>query len=180
VDGDGQKETGRFVFESVDVEESIRTGYLVNSGLDDALAVLYDLVGDGESKRKGISIDGGGGQHVFELDLMTWTGESNQWGRTDDATVLDETSATGADHLTKMNIFQNYLRVGQTDSFTPGRFQYGQYHPDGLLDDHLEVAIESPTFVNDRENASIVDGSLTVVEIAGLTETLDGQKQRER
>lgn len=177
--GDGQV-TGIFHVVNATVEETTRTGYLVDSGLSTTLALFNSLTEDGASNRKGVKFGAGGGQHVFEIDLSTWTGSTNQWGSTSDDTVVSESSATGADRITQMNIFQNYLRVASTDSFTPARLQYGQYDPDGVLEDHLKVAIESPTFVVDRETSSVVEGSITLVEVADLTQTQDAQQRSSR
>ncbi|USZ75669.1 hypothetical protein NGM07_00075 [Halorussus vallis] len=164
----------------MDVEESIRTGYLIDSAGDNLYAFFVGLLDDGASKRKGISLDQGGGQHVFEIDFMGWTGETGQWGSSPDpAKGPNKRTATGADRITRMNVFMNYLRVGQTDSITPARFEYGQYTPNGFLDDHLDVAVESPNMVPPKDESSIFDGSLTVVEIADLNDVFDGMQQTE-
>lgn len=180
--------TGRFEFfagqdNSFQVEESIRTGPIVAGAGSQALAILQGLIADGESKRKGVTLDFGGGQHIIEISAQKWpdmqspNGGDAQWGRTDDPTVLDETSATGAEPYQQQQVFNNYLRVSQTDSLSPARLEVGEYHPNGILDDHLDVVIEDPSTVINSESPTTMDFSLTLVETLNLDQVLDGSKR---
>lgn len=180
--------TGVFEFfaaeeNSFQVEESIRTGPIVSGAGNQALSILQGILNDGESKRKGITLDFGGGQHIFEISAQTWPnmqrpdGGDAQWGASSDPSVLDATSATGADPYQQQQVFMNYLRVSQTDSLSPARLKFGEYHPDGILDDELEVVIEDPTAVINSDSPTTMDFSLTLVETLNLEQVLDGKKR---
>lgn len=166
------------------ISDGIRTGYLLSGAGDDAIGFLLGLVGEGESARKGFSLDAGGGEHTIELEAQVTDGETTdndgqtlQWGSSADPTVKTEASATGADAVTKAQVFTNYMRVasGGTDSFSPARFSWGEYSSNGVLEDELNVLLEQPEFT--RQGPSTYSLSTTLVETATLSGLLDGDKQ---
>lgn len=168
--------TGVFHFRKATVEEVTRTGKLVSNQFSNLLGALEQLgvLPEGGDGREGITIDAGGGQHVFEIDLVGIGAEDGQWGRTNDPDVLDQTSATGGDRIQKMNVLHRYINLGRTDSFHPARLIYGEYASGGIMpQDHLDVAIEDPNVVANREESSTFDSSITLVGIASLDEAID-------
>jgi hypothetical protein len=173
----GQK-TGRFEFRKSTVEETVRTGYLVDSALSNVIGLLSEYLPADEGARKGITLDAGGGQHVFEIDLTSLGAEDGQWGYSNDPADLDQATATGGDRVQKMHVLMRYLTVASVDSFTPARLIYGEYATNGFMpQDHLPVFLEDPNILADREQATTFDGSLTLVETADLEQTLTGTQQ---
>jgi len=165
--------------------ESIRTGFLVDSVGESILALLNEYLEDGASKRKGVHIDVGGGQHTIELSFDTPVtqrkadGSLHQWGYTSDDTVTNEASATGASTEVQCAVFSNALRKAAPDSLTPAKLQVGQYHPGGILDDQLDVVLESPEVVQESSKPRKGDINLTMIETTDITQTLD-REQRQR
>jgi hypothetical protein len=166
------------------ISDGIRTGYLLSGAGDDAIGFLLGLVGEDESARKGFSLDPGGGEHTIELRAQVTSGHTTdndgqtlQWGSSADPSAETEATATGADAVTKAQVFTNYMRVasGGTDSLSPARFQWGEYSPDGVLDDELQVLLEQPEFT--RKGPDTYEMSTTLVETATLSGLLDGDKQ---
>ncbi|GAB6863216.1 hypothetical protein ACFR97_10280 [Haloplanus litoreus] len=172
------QQTGRFEFRKATVEETVRTGYLVDSALSDVIGLLSEYLPTDDGARKGITIDAGGGQHVFEVDITSLGAEDGQWGYSNDETVLDQATATGGDRVQKMHVLMRYLTIGSVDSFTPARLIYGEYAPGGVMpQDHLPVFLEDPNILADRETATSFDGSITFVETTALDQTLSGTQQ---
>jgi len=182
-DNDGDIETGVFTFiGNVRIEEAIRTGYLVSSA-GTITNIGLNLLDENNAKRKGVFIDFGGGQHAFEISASGWEGATDgdgnpvQWGATDDPSVVDATSATGADPLTQAQVFMNYLRVTQTDSRNAARLRVGEYSSGGVLDDELQVAIESPQVVKRPDAPSTFDISMTLLETEDSDSAGDATKR---
>jgi len=172
------QQTGRFEFRKATVEETVRTGYLVDSALSDVIGLLSEYLPGDDGARKGITVDAGGGQHVFEVDLTSLGAEDGQWGYSNDPADLDQATATGGDRVQKMHVLMRYLTVGNVDSFTPARLIYGEYSPDGFMpQDHLPVFLEDPNLLADRSEATVFDGSITFVETADLDQVLSGSQQ---
>lgn len=155
IDADFGSGTVTGVFEAFvevdELSEEVRTGYLTDAGGDDILGQLFGLVEDGEPQNKSFIVGLGGGTHAISLTAQINSGETTtndgttlQWGSSSDPTVFDETTATGADAYQKAQIFQHYVRVASIDSLTPARIQWGEFAPNGVLDDHLKVAFEQP------------------------------------
>jgi len=168
----GQK-TGRFTFPKGTIEMGVRTGPLVENGFSSLINTLLELVADGESGRRGISVDAGGGQHFLEIDLEGIGEADGQWGYTDDPDTLNEATATGGDRVQKAQVLTNYLRKGAPDSFTPARVRYGEFSPDGVMpEDELNVYVEDPNTLIDRETSSIYSSSMTLIETVDLTDPI--------
>jgi hypothetical protein len=190
IDGDGNIETGVFsLVGNLEITEGIRTGYIVNGRGSTVNSVTSSLLADGEAKRRGFYLDLGGGQHTYEISFTGWRGayyendQGNrvpvQWGNTGDDSQLTVGDATGEDPVTQMQIFFNYLRTAEIDSRRPARLQVGQYHPDGVLDDHLQVVVESPRGSHVARDYSTWDGTITLIEAEALGETVDAAVREE-
>lgn len=161
--------TGEFHFKKASTTEGVRTGYLVESGFDNLLGAISRLRGGDQAGRKGVSIDTGGGQHYIEIDLRSLSAEDGQWGYTDDASVIDNATATGGDRFQKQNVLNNYLRYGTFDSANPAHLIYGEYAPGGVMvDDFLNVMVEEPNVGIPREEASTFRGTLTLIDTHAL------------
>jgi len=165
--------TGTFELRKSSVETGVRTGPLVENQFATLITQLGNIFDGGEAGRRGITLDGGGGQHYYELDLEGIGEDDGQWGYSNDADVLDEATATGGDRVQKVQVLMNYLRKGQPNSFTPARLKYGEYAPSGVMpEDHLDVYIEDPNAVVDRGEASVFTSSLTLIETVDLGEAI--------
>jgi hypothetical protein len=159
------------------VEQAIRTGYILNNAFDSLSALFTDLTGEaGDPDRKGLHLDVGGGEHAITLQFQT-PGQLTtpdrtvaQWGSSPDpADGPNRHTATGeTDKLTQMQVLMEYIRISTTGSLSPARLTYGQYNPDGFLDDYLSVAIEEPSILVDNRDPAWADGSMTLVETRDL------------
>lgn len=189
VDGDGTPETGEFhLVGNLEIAESMRTGYLVSGRGSTVNAVTSSLLADGEAKRKGFYLDLGGGQHAFEIQFTGWRGATYedadgnrvnaQWGNTGDTSEVTVGDATGAEPLTQVQILMNYLRKGEIDSRNPATLQVGQYNPDGVLEDAVDVVVEGPRASHAARDHSTFDGTMTLIEAESLQNNVDA-KQRE-
>lgn len=179
--GNGTVEGVFEAFTNPSDEDEVRTGYLLEGGFDQALAILQGLLEDGEPDRKGVHLDLGGGQHAITLRADVTSdptpdenGDPLQWGSSADPSVFDATTATGATALRKAQIFQHYVRVAGTDSLTPATLEYGEYSSDGVLEP-LDVVFEQPSF--ERQSSDKYQFSATFVETVDLGRSLDGSKQ---
>jgi hypothetical protein len=170
--------TGRFEFKKATVVERIRTGLLVDNGFDDLLGGLSQFV-DGMSGRQGISLDSGGGQHVYEIDLQSLGAVDGQWGYTDDRDTLGIATATGGDRIQKMQVLNNYLRYGTPDSENPATLIYGEYGPDGQFGEGISVVPESPEVTAARDESSVYDVSITLIDTLDLSDAISSTVQPE-
>lgn len=154
----------------------VRTGPLVDNAFSSVIGLLSEYL-DIPGGRKGVTVDIGGGQHIWEIDLVSLGAPDGQWGYTDDTTVVDEATATGADRRVKQNVLMNYIVTASIDSFTPARLYYGEYAPNGEIAEHASVYFEDPNVLCDRDEASTFDASMTLVETLSLDQTLTGGQQ---
>ncbi|WP_254766500.1 hypothetical protein [Salinilacihabitans rarus] len=168
---------------SGDVGDDIRTGFLLSGAGDQAIGFLLGLLDAGETARKGVHYDAGGGEHAIPIRANVTSGPTPngeggvlQWGASADPDVLDQTTATGGTAIQKAQIFNHYLSVagGGTDSLAPATLEWGEYSTDGVLDP-LEVVLEEPSF--ERQGPDSYRFSTTCVETATLGSLLDGSKQ---
>jgi hypothetical protein len=171
--------TGKFQFDSVEIEEQGRTGIIGAGG--EIIGLLIGLLEDGETTRKDLSVDLGDGQHVLALNFSLAVGDAGadmQWGRTDDPSVLDETSATGGTAPQMKAVFFNYWRTATIDSNNPAILETEPYSSSGILDP-LDVYLEEPSFVDPLDRASELEGTITCVETVDIQQALDALKQTE-
>ena len=184
----GEK-TGRFeVLKGSDskmsMEQSIRTGFLLNNSFDNIAAVFSDQTSGDDTDRKGLHLDVGGGEHALPLEFQTpretrkSNGDIAQWGSSSNPGVgPNRHTATGAGKIQQMQTFIEYLRVGAPDSATPAEFTFGEYCPSGYLDDHLLVALEEPSINVNNADPYWADGSVVLVETRDLRDEADAAQQ---
>jgi hypothetical protein len=171
----GEK-TGRFEFvkgddSKISMEQSIRTGFLLNNSFDNIAALLSELTNDEDTDRKGLHLDIGGGEHALTLEFQAPrettkpNGDIAQWGSSSDQAVgPNRHTATGAGKIQQMQTFMEFLRVGSPDSGAPAGLTFGEYCPSGYLDDQLLVALEEPSINVNNADPYWADGSVVLVE----------------
>lgn len=165
--------TGVFEFPKSSVVEKTRTEQFLNNSFDQTLSSLSDfsdaLTGNATAKRRGVYKDQGGGQHIFEVDLETLGADDGQWGYSDDPNVLNAASATGGDRVQKSQVFHAYFQYGLYGSFSPAKFKYGEYSPDGVMPrDYIGCLVENPETSATRDQASSLTQSLIIVDVFAL------------
>jgi len=187
-DSVGEK-TGRFEFvkgddSKISMEQSIRTGFLLNNSFDSIIAIFSELTNGDDTDRKGLHLDVGGGEHALTLEFQTpretrkSNGDIAQWGSSSNPGVgPNRHTATGAGKIQQMQTFIEYLRVGSPDSATPAEFTFGEYCPSGYLDDHLLVALEEPSINVNNADPYWADGSVVLVETRDLRDEADAAQQ---
>ncbi|WP_135851296.1 hypothetical protein [Halorussus salinus] len=185
VNGDGEMETGVFVMRDVEIDFSVRTEFAVGGRGGEANTAISELVGDGESTRKGIHLDAGTGDHVVDISFSGWRGSDGQWGDTGDPTELTPSDATGEEPVTQMQMLDRYLSVGEVDSTNPAELEVGQYTSDGVWDtpalgvDHLDVVVKGPENAYATDRPSTYDGTITCVETTDLSRPLDATRRND-
>lgn len=167
-DGDGTIETGEFhMVGDLEILPGMRTGYIVDGQGSTVNSVITSVADAGESKREGVFIDLGGGAHTVEISFRGWEGAIDadgnyvQWGD-DPSPGRSQTSATGKDAITQIDVLMQYLLTTEIDSRSPATLEYGERSQDGLYDP-IEVVIEGPTFSKRPENGNSFEGSMTLV-----------------
>jgi len=182
----GEK-TSRFEFvkgddSKISMEQSIRTGFLLNNSFDNIAALVSELTNDEDTDRKGLHLDVGGGEHALTLEFQVPrattkpNGDIAQWGSSSDPAIgPNRHTATDAGKIQQMQTFMEFLRVGSPDSGAPARLTFGEYSPSGYLDDYLSVALEEPSIVVDNADPHWADGSVTLVETQDLSDGGDRQ-----
>lgn len=169
-------EAGKYTFES-----SVRTGYLVEGGFSNIMALFKRFYEDsgGGSFKQGVHISLGSGERAYEVDFNS-PGESTtpdgtvaQWGSSGDPTVgPNKHTATGASKETQMAVLHEYLGASTLDGLSPATLSAYEWSTSGIFDP-LTVAIEQPTMALTDSSPSRFDGSLTMVETTDLNETWD-------
>ncbi|KZX49301.1 hypothetical protein [Haloarcula sp. K1] len=173
VDGDGTFETGEFhMAGNIEIVPSLRTGFVLDNRGSTINSVVSSTVGSGESKRKGIYLDLGGGVRSVEVSFDGWEGSSEQWGDTGDGGPT-KADATGEDPLTQLEVLFQYLSVAEIDSRNPATLEYGEHYSDGLYDP-LDVVLESPQGTRTAENGSTFSGSLAFLSVQAISDVVDG------
>lgn len=178
VDQDGQQETGRFVMVgNLSVTPGLRTGFIVGGRGSTANSVFSSLVeqyGTGNtsafqnpSKREGVHLDLGGGEHSVDVEFRGWEGATLsdgtpvQWGN-DPNPGRTQASATGQDPITQIDVLLRYLTVGEYDSRAPATLEYGEYSTDGLFEP-IDVAIEGPQAKRSSDDTATYSGTMTLI-----------------
>ncbi|WP_435346032.1 hypothetical protein [Haloarchaeobius sp. HRN-SO-5] len=166
-----------------EVELQGRTGPLVNNQLSQVYSFLTEVTGVGESGRKGVTVDFGGGEFAVQISGDLWDGEMStrsgtaQWGSSTDPGTLNQSTATGASAEQKMQVFMEYWRYASIGSLTPARLTLGEYHPNGVLESPLGVVIEQPQVAINSQRAGVADIQLSLVETVTLDGALDALNQ---
>lgn len=174
-DNDGQTETGVFeitggVQGRASYGEEVQVDPVIGGAGATANAIVQDYIFGEQHRRRGIYIDLGDGAHIFDVSFNGWKGSDNQWGDGSGSLPAD---ATGEDPITQMQIFMHYLRTGTTDSLNPARVTFGQYHPNGALDDELYMYIDGPRGNHAPTDNSTFDGTMQMVEVERLDVPID-------
>ncbi|QLH78670.1 hypothetical protein HZS55_15850 [Halosimplex rubrum] len=162
--------TGVFEFRKSTVSEGVRTKQFLNNNFDQALSIIsefYDEVtASNTPARRGYYEDLGGGQHYFEIDLVSLGAEDGQWGCDPDPTEADEATVTGGDREQKVNVWNNYLMHSTPDSRTPARLKWGGYAPGGIMSrDYVPVMFENPNLTAARDESSTFSQSLICIDV---------------
>jgi hypothetical protein len=178
VDGDGVDENGEFHFTDVEVAPSLRTGYLIGGRGSTVNNIISQFAGDGESKRKGIYLEAGGGAHIVELNVTQWEGSDDTWGDPSEP-VGSKANATGEQPISQVDVLMQYLITGNIDSANPAVLEYGEYSEQGRFSP-LNVVLEGPQLNRAADDGSWFTGSWTCVAAADIREKLDAQQRRER
>jgi hypothetical protein len=183
VNGDGQQETGVFEMAgNLEIVPGIRTGFLIGGRGSTVNSVVSSLLGDGQSARKGIYLDLGGGARQVDINFWGWEGARDQdgnplqWGNTGNTDSPTQADATGADPITQIDCLMQYLTVAEIDSRNPATLEYGEHHDDGLYDP-LDVVVEGPQMTRAAEDGSWFVGQLTTLEAVDVDQVLDGQQR---
>lgn len=170
-DEDGNQETGKFeISGNAQVSEQVDIDYQIGGAADTTNAIVQEYIDGKKHRRRGIYFDLGAGAHIFEIQFQGWDGSSNQWG---DGSGNLPNDATGETPITQMQVFQQYLRTGTTDSLNPARLKFGQYHGSGALDDVVYVAVQGPRNVHAAEDYSTFDGTIQCFEVEKLDLAID-------
>lgn len=188
VDGDGTVETGVFEFGPAEegafrVEDRIETNYLINGSGQQVSGIFATLLGEGDDKNKGLFTDLGAGLRTWQIgfqnpgEQLDSDGNHYQWGASDDPSVVDETSATGAGFVTQSQILMNYLTTVNIGSRNPMRLHWGEYSDTGLFGGPINVVPQAPNTVLDNNNPHRWDGEITLVAAHDLNEVFDGLNQ---
>jgi hypothetical protein len=162
--------TGVFEFRKSTVQEGIRTEQFLNNNFDQALSIITEHFNEVSASnmpaRRGLYEDLGGGQHYFEIDLVSLGKFDGQWGYDADTSVADEATASGGDRIQKVQVFNNYLMHSTPDSRTPARLRFGGYAPGGIMNrDHVPVLIENPQLTTNRDESSTFTESLVCIDV---------------
>ena len=196
VDNDGTVETGVFEMAgNLMIRPRVRTGFMLNgrgssinsvisSSLEDG---LLDGIGDNpdkQSKRRGFYLDLGGGQMTWDIEFRGWNGSKDengvplQWGD-DPQPGRSQSSATGQNPQTQMDVLMRYVSVGTTDSRNPATLEVGEYSSDGLYEPQ-QVVLEGPSTTRRSETSDGYDGTMTCIAVADFDTPWDAAYRDER
>lgn len=169
ITGDSTANNGVFEISSnLEVEQQVRTSFLLDNSIDRVLGALNELTGKDDSvKRSGISVDVGGGQMSYQLTFTEPTGGSNSWGDGGSA----NTDATGDAARRKAEVLMRYIRTGTYGSVDPARLKFGEYNPSGEYENFVPVAIQDVSVTVSAENEEQIEGRITLVEVGTFDPT---------
>lgn len=185
-DNDGSTETGVFEMAGeLTVTPGVRTGFLVNGQGAQVNSIISQLVNDGalddSNKRRGFYVDLGGGQHTVEIEFLGWKGSQDaagndlQWGD-DPQPGRSQTSATGQDPITQIDVLTRYLTTGTFDSQNPATLEYGEFSSQGLYDP-LEVVIEGPQATREARDDDAYTGRMVCIAAAAFDDYYDATER---
>jgi len=167
VDGDGTKETAKFVARSgVEVTPRRRTGYLVSPDSGTTTSLAANFLDPGSDKYQSIAVGLGAGQHVWELSARNWEGSQYQWGDGSSTSgSINQADATGGTAVEQAAVFDKYIGATVTDSDTPAKLSVLGYGDTTLYDGPIDVALEEPSTTVSSDEPGIVDLSVVCVKI---------------
>lgn len=163
------------------------TGTTLHGIIQSSLDTVGGWVGVDDSlppqKRAGLHLDLGGGRHQYRLQFIGWDGATDSngnnltWGDTSQPAGT-AANGTGEDALRQMQVLGRYLQQGEYDSRAErARLKFGEYHPNGLYEDYLHVAVENANFNKRATEEHKFDGALTVSETIHWNRALDTIKR---
>lgn len=184
--------TGVFeLYGDVEVQQGVRTGYLIGGRGSSVNGIVQGTFDKGEEKRRGVHLDLGGGQHTWQVKATGWKagqkadGTPVQWGTSSDPSKVSATTATGAEAIVQQDVLNHFLSVGTYDSRGDARLRFGEHSDgtyassNGLMDDFKNVAIESPQTTISAESKDKIDVSLTLIDTMVIKELQDAKGKRE-
>lgn len=170
--------TNEGVFEietNVEVDQRMRSSFLLDNSLDRVLGALNEILGlDDSKKREGIVIDVGGGETTHTITFTEASGGTNSWGDGGAPDAPDAfTDATGGSARRKSEVIQRYMLTGTYDSSQPAELRFGEYNPSGgVYEDFHPVAIKDFNITVSSENEDTIEGRITLQNVGTL-----GQEQ---
>jgi len=173
--GPGNPKRGEFVLRSYDIEQKLRTGFVVGNDQGDVRDTVVDKVSGGASKSssvyKDFHVNLGTGNRIIRVSFEIADGDTDvQWGDPDEPAGT-AFNATGQDVYERMQVFERFAASTTEDSDRPIELEFGGYSPNGIFnegdlnEDKLNVVLENPTMNwRAREEPSMATGELTFVE----------------
>lgn len=181
VDDDGTQETGAFhLVGNVSVTQEVQKSFVFDNTASGLIQLVSDIAGFEIEQRKGLYLDIGAGQHIFEIEFRGWEGATDgdgnavPWG---DGSGTYPADATQDEPLKQLQCFNRYLQFSTTDSFNPATLYVGEY-ADGTYGtngefDPLKVAVQGPRNTHTAEDFSTFDGTFTALEVLQLDQPID-------
>lgn len=180
-DSDGTQETGLFEFATdVQIQTQYKSSLVLNQTGDRATGALVKLLEeDGTPARRGISIDSGGGRIEHRISFREPDGGSNSWGDTSDGS--DGSDATGESARRKKAVLMRYVKTGLFDSRSPATLYLGEYESrdgtNGVYEPSITCTVSDVDLTIDAESDQILDGQITLVEIASLQQATNAGRR---
>jgi hypothetical protein len=180
---DGSSVTGVFAFnDQLRYEFETRTERFVEaSGVtSDVADTLIDWLsangGPGDSLRQVIALDIGSGAHAVTLDLSN-TAAMGRWGDSGNGGTMGD--ATGESVHDRLSVLDRYFQTTRMDSTNTPILEIAEYSEDGRYAP-LSVIPEQPVMSFDaREQTTVFDIDLTLIEVASIDQALDTTNQKE-
>lgn len=176
---DRENRTGVFELTGIEQNRSLDRRMLIGPR-GQALQGVFDLgsqlpfadaLGDIGAPGQGVSIDGGQGEHVFELEAEIIPEGLSNWGDGSGNAKFD--APASSDSLFKReDVLHFFARTAQTDSLTPGRLYWSEW-TDGTYAASAG-AHNQPANVLVRQLETTIardDSALTVTLVLARTET---------
>jgi len=129
---DRENRTGVFQLTGVEQSRSLDRRMLIGPR-GQALQGTFDLasrlpfasgLGDIGTPGQGVTIDGGQGEHLFELEFEITTEDLDHWGDTSTENKFDGRTGT---LFQREDVLHFFCRTAQTDSLQPGRLYWSEW-----------------------------------------------------
>jgi hypothetical protein len=142
------------------------------------LDTAIDFVASNSDPRGGYSLDAGTGAYIAEIDFQSFEGSSGRWG---DGSAADARDAEGDSAFRQMSVFVRYLNQGKFDSRNPATLAWGEYHSGGEYSAvDVTVSERATLSVDVNEETSTFSGTLQLVGVQSITDTVPSQEQDAR
>jgi hypothetical protein len=131
---DRENRTGVFELTSVEQTRSLDRRMLIGprgQALQGALDLssqlpFADALGDIGTNGQGVTIDGGQGEHVFELEAEITAEGLSRWGDGSGNAKFDAPASSNS-LFNREDVIHFFCRTAQTDSLTPGRLYWSEW-----------------------------------------------------